>query len=197
MDPITALATITQLVGLFVQERRSGKDLDRETFLEWLTHHRHNELKDLIEGNHALSEQLMVVLQSDHTEIIEELRQVNASLAGIISSFRSIGPLASSLAPEENLSRFALASLCHFEDSGQKNMITLPDGSGVQFGNNGAIKHEEPRFLTDDMDALESCGFIKMTIRQPSYAGYEITRRGAEFVKQIRAEREPGEDGNG
>jgi hypothetical protein len=132
----------------------------------------------------------MVVLQSDHTEIIEELRQVNASLAGIISSFRSIGPLASSLAPEENLSNFALASLCHFEDSEQKNMITLPDGSGLQFGNNGSIQHEEPRFLRDDMDALEACGFIKMTIRQPSYAGYELTRRGAEFAKQIRAESE-------
>lgn len=75
-------------------------------------------------------------------------------------------------------------------------MITLPDGSGVQFGNDGAIEHEDPRFLGDDMDALEMCGFIKMTARQPSYAVYSITRLGAEYAAHLlkQQEREQGND---
>lgn len=185
MDPLTALATITQLLGLFVQERRDNQTLTKQQFLDWLGDHRHEELKDLISNTHHLSEQVDAILHADHLRILEEIRAVNTTLAQVMSRLQSIGSLAGTLAPTAALSTFALAALCHFEDSKATHMITLPDDSGVQFGNDGEIKHEEPRFLKDDMETLEGCGFIRMTVNHGAYAVYELTRNGAAYARLV------------
>ena len=194
MDPITALATITQLLGLFVQERQGQADLKRQDFMDWLEAHRHEEIKNLISNTYHLSTEVDDILRADHAQILHELSQVNGTLAQVMSRLASFGPIAATLAPNNTLSNFSMATLCHFEDSKEKNLITLPDGSGVQFGNSGAIQHEDPRFLSDDMDALEMCGFIKMTSRHPSYAVYSITRRGAEYAALLLKQQECEQD---
>ena len=186
MDPITALAAITQLLGVFVQERKGQSDLNRQEFFDWLDNHRHNEIKNLISNTSHLSTEVDEVLCADHEHILAELAQVNGALAQIMSRLSFFGPLATTLAPENTLSNFAMKALDHFETSKEKNMITTPDGSGVQFGNKRVFEHEDPRFLSNDMDALEACGFISMTSRHSSYAVYSITRRGAEYATLLR-----------
>jgi len=190
MDPITALATITQLFGLFVQERKGKADLKKQDFVDWLEAHRHDEIKSLISNTYHLSAEFDDILRVDHAQILHELSQVNGTLAQVMSRLTSFGPLATALAPNNTLSNFAIAALCHFEDSKEKNLITLPNGNGVQFGNNGVIEHEDPRFLDDDLDALERCGFIKMTSRHPSYVVYSLTRRGAEYAALLLKQQE-------
>ena len=183
MDALTALATITQLLGLFVQERRGSTDLRKQQFLDWLECHRHEELKELICNTHHLSEQVDNLLRADQVRILQEIHAVNGTLAQVMSRLDALAPIANTLAPQNILSDFAIDALCHFEESKETNLITLPDGSGVQFGNSGAIAHEEPRFLSDDMDVLEMCGFIKATAHHQGYSVYELTRQGAAYAK--------------
>jgi hypothetical protein len=155
-------------------------------FLDWLENHRHEELKELICNTHHLSEQVDDLLRADQQRILQEIGAVNSTLAQVMSRLEGLAPLAHTLAPSAELSECAMAALCHFDDSHETNMITLPDGSGVQFGNSGAIKHEEPRFLTDDMDSLEACGFIRVTAHHQGYSVYELTRQGARYAKLLQ-----------
>jgi hypothetical protein len=173
---------------MFVQERRGSEDLRQQQFINWLDNHRHEELKDLICNSRHLSEQVDAILQADHTRILNEIQAVNATLARVMSGLQSLGSLSETLTPEIILSNFALAALCHFEDSGETHLITLPDGSGVQFGNAGAIQHEEPRFLSDDMDTLEACGFIKAEAHHTGYSVYRLTRQGAAYVRTLKTQ---------
>lgn len=196
MDPLTALATITQLLGLFVQENRTARELNKQQFLAWLDRHRHEELKELICNTHHLSEQVDVILQEGQARILAEIQAVNGTLAQIMSRLHALGSLSHILTPDISLSRFALAALCHFEDSRETNLITLPDGSGVQFGNSGAIQHDEPRFLDDDIDALEACGFISIEARHTGYSVYRLTRQGAVYAKIIKDQCEPASPAN-
>lgn len=190
MDAVMAFATITQLLGMFMDERKGEKNLRKEQFFEWLQTHRHDELKELICNTHHLSEQIDSVLQSNHTQVLQELKTANETLAQVMSRLQGFGPMVETLIPDDRLSDFALAALCHFEDSGETNLITLPDGSGVQFGNSGAIAHDDARFLSDDMDALENCGFIKAVAHHQGYSVYELTRRGAAYARIIKKQEE-------
>lgn len=191
LDAAMVFATITQLLGMFMEERKGEKNLRKEQFLEWLQTHRHDELRELICNTHHLSERVDSVLQSNHTEVLQELKTANETLAQVMSRLQSFGPLVEVLIPDDKLSDFALDALCHFEDSGETNLITLPDGSGVQFGNSGGIEHDDPRFLSDDMDVLERCGFIKAISHHQSYSVYELTRRGASYARMVKKEEKP------
>lgn len=195
MTPIDAamiFATITQLLGMFMEERKGEANLRKEQFFEWLQTHRHDELKELICNTHHLSERIDSILQSNHIEVLQELRTANETLAQVMSRLQSFGPLVEALTPDDKLSDFALAALCYFEDSGETNLITLPDGSGVQFGNSGGIEHDDPRFLSDDMDTLERCGFITAISHHQSYSVYELTRRGASYARVIKNQENAG-----
>ncbi|MEA3188567.1 MAG: hypothetical protein QOD99_2397 [Chthoniobacter sp.] len=186
MDAINTLATITQLLGIFVQERRETEDLQKQQFFDWLERHRHEEIKDLICNTHHLSEQVDAILREGQTRILAELHTVNSTLTQLMSGLQALSHLAQAFAPEVTLSDFAKAALCHFEDSGETNMITLPDGSGVQFGNSGTIEHEDPRFLDDDMDALAACGFIAQIAHHTGYSVYRLTRQGATYARHLK-----------
>lgn len=190
MDPLTAFATITQLVGLFIQERRSSKERNKEAFLGWLITHRHEEIKELICNTQHLSEQVDDLLRADHADILRELRTANGTLAQVMSRLQGFAAITETLVPSDCLSDFSYAALCHFNESRETHMITSPDGSGVQFGNQGAIKHDDPRFLKDDMEALESCGFIQLYKDKGSYSIYTLTRNGAAYATLLEHQSE-------
>ena len=141
-----------------------------------------------------MSEQVEDILRSDHARIIAEIQAVNGTLTHVMSRLQGLGPLAATLAPEITLSNFALSALCHFDESKVTHMISHPDGGGVQFENSGGITHDEPRFLNDDMEALENCGFIKTVNNDMSYSVYEITRRGASYARLVRSQIEQKEN---
>lgn len=188
MDAITALATITQLLGLFIQEKRGEEDLQKQQFIDWLECHRHEELKELICNSRHLSEQVDTILRTSQALILSEIHAVNGTLAQIMSRLQALGTLSKILTPEITLSDFAVAALCHFVDSRAVHLLTLPDGSGVQFDNSGGIQHEDPRFLSDDMDALEACGFIRVEAHHRSYSVYRLTRQGAAYAQTVKTE---------
>lgn len=108
MDPLTALATITQLLGLFVQERQGQTNLNRQDFMDWLDAHRHEEIKNLISNTYHLSKEVDDVLRVDHAQILHELSQVNGTLAQVMSRLSSLGPLVATLAPNNRLSKLVV-----------------------------------------------------------------------------------------
>jgi len=125
MDPTTALATITQLLGIFVQERKGQTDLKREEFLDWLEAHRHEEIKNLISCTYHLSVEVDDILRADHAQILGELSQINGTLAQVMSRLSSFAPLAATLAPQNTLSDFAMETLCHFEGYGRTRRVRI------------------------------------------------------------------------
>ncbi len=184
IDAVMAFATITQFLGLFMDERKEQKNLRKEQFLDWLQTHRHEELKELICNTHHLSEQIDSILQSNHLQVLQELKTANQTLAQVMSRLNGFGRIVEIMLPEGKLPDFAMIALRNFEQSGETDMIAIDD-HGVQFGNSGSIAHEDARFLSDDMDALEACGFIKPVAHHVGYSVYNLTRQGAAYVRTI------------
>ena len=109
MDPVTALATIVQLLGLFRQEKGQRTDLNHQQFIEWLEYHRHEELKDLITHTFHLSQEVDQLLHEDQAVILAKLNDVNGIVADILQHVEGLSSLAETLAPGAGLSDDAVA----------------------------------------------------------------------------------------
>src|SRR6266550_3524126 len=97
IDPISAAnlaATLMQLIGLFRHERGARKDLTHREFIEWLEHHRHKEIKELITQTYHLQSQVDDLLREDHVPILSKLDQVNVIVVEILSRVEGLSGLA-------------------------------------------------------------------------------------------------------
>src|SRR6266542_832415 len=107
MDLTTALVTITELIGLFRQEKAARADVTHREFIEWLEYHRHEELKELITHTFHLSSEVDTLLREDHAVILEKLEQVNATVADILSDVEPFKKITNTLTPNAGLSSSA------------------------------------------------------------------------------------------
>src|SRR5882757_7597434 len=97
VDPISATnlaATLMQLIGLFRQERGTRKDLTHREFIEWLEHHRHEEIKELITHTYHLQSQVDDLLRQDHAQISSKLDEVNGIAASILARLEGFSAVA-------------------------------------------------------------------------------------------------------
>ena len=181
MDPVTAAATITQLIGLFRQERSAQKDLSHRQFIEWLEYHRHEEIKELVTHTFHLSTQVDEILKQDHQIILARLDEVNRILLDILSRVQGFSGLAVCLVPNIGLSEGAVELLRMVSISNEGVLILSPDGEQMMVDGRFYASGEQ-RFLHDDLDALVAHGLFSQ-----GYSGsdsiYRITRRGAKFVE--------------
>ena len=181
MDPVTAAATITQLIGLFRQERSAQKDLSHRQFIEWLEYHRHEEIKELITHTFHLSTEVDEILKQDHQIILARLDEVNRILLDILSRVQGFSGLAICLVPDIGLSEGAVELLRLVAASDGGLLVVTPDGEHMMVDGRFYASSEQ-RFLHDDLDALVAHGLLS-----PGYSGsdatYRITRRGAKFVE--------------
>jgi len=185
MDPITALATIVQLLGLFRQEQGAREDLTHTQFMEWLEYHRHQELKDLISHTFHLSQEVDRLLHEDQAVILAKLNDINSMVADILRHVEGLGALAETLVPESGLSDDAVAMVRLFSESGARTLVLLPDDSGVMFAEvQQAAQFDDTRFLEDDLDSLVNHGFLK-ELFAGSHRSFNLTRRGSAFVQMI------------
>src|SRR5437870_2927996 len=114
MDPLT-LATLVQLIALFVHENRAKKAINREQFLTWLQHHKFDELKELILETHYLSEEVDNLLRQDHKEILKRLEHISVVLTDMLVHIKGLGGLTKGL-PHRGLSTQAMELLQLFVD---------------------------------------------------------------------------------
>jgi len=182
MDPVTAAATITQLIGLFRQEKGARKHLSHKQFIEWLEYHRHEEIKELISHTFHLSTQVDEILKQDHKVILAKLDDVNRILLDILSRVEGLGGVAVCLVPDIGLSESAIGILRLLASSDEGMLILSPDGTQM-FVDASFYAPVEQRFLHDDLDSLVAHGFLSPGRSDAGSPTYRIKRRGAKFIE--------------
>ena len=195
MEPLAAASTFATLVGLlriFRQERGGHKTLDHQEFVEWLQHHRHEDLKSLIVNTATLRTEVDNILRSDHAQILQKLDQVSEILVGLMSRVGEFRGLALAVAPNSDLSDQALSILRQFANTGANCFYYLDHGGG-QFSlgvrNGGQFEVTEQRFLGDDLDKLVGLGLLMVELNPQGDPLYHITRNAVRFLKALDEER--------
>jgi hypothetical protein len=186
MDVTTALVAITELIGLFRQEKTGRRDITHREFVEWLEYHRHEELKELITHTFHLSSQVDTLLREDQSLILERIEQVNATFADILGHIEPFKKIANTLIPDAGLSRNAVQIVTEFLRSGARVMVqTKPDT--IAFAEvGGALKFPDGRFLADDLASLQRVGLIAPNEWSRGEGYYRLTRRAEQFVKMLQ-----------
>jgi hypothetical protein len=185
LDLATAAVTITQLLGLYRQEKGARQDLTHKEFIQWLEYHRHEELKELITHTFHLSSEVDQLLRADHDTIIKKLDTANKTLADILTHVAGLGSIATTLIPNVGLSEDAIEILMAFASSGVKLMIPAPDGSArLILDGKGGIADLDPRFFDDDLNSLVAHGLITLD-QHMKFRCYQLTRRGVQVANLI------------
>jgi hypothetical protein len=194
MDPLTASTTLATIVGLicnYKQERGNRKDLDQRDFIEWLNYHRHEDIKNLIVNTHGLQEEVNCLLREDHAQILKKLDSINDILSQVLSRVSGFGVLTQHFGSSTVLSDQALHILCQFAASKSNEVSCIQDISGdLHFMGITAhvdIKIKDQLFVRDDLHALESLGFIRVTQYASSHeVSYCLTRAGARYAELVK-----------
>lgn len=188
MDPITALATVMQLIGLYRQEVGRRTDLTSEEFMTWLQTHRHDEIKNLISETFHLQDQVNVLLREDHTRIIEQLEELSGLTLAIARQFDCLAPLLEASPPERRLPDQALGLLifmCQNDASGLE-LISMMGGKIVALIPSGITGQlSEPQFIEEDCDLLTGLGYFRSSYSSSGNPRYTLTREGSKFGKSL------------
>jgi hypothetical protein len=187
VDPIAATnlaATLVQLIGLFRQERGARKDLTHREFIEWLEHHRHEEIKDLITHTYNLQTQVDDLLRQDHVQILSKLDRVNAIVVEILSRVEGLSGVATTIVPYAGLSDQAIGILKLVAKSKEAELFN-PGEVDKLIVDACFYAAEDPRFLQDDLASLVSRGFFLVMHTSRGELYYKLTRCGAKFVELL------------
>jgi hypothetical protein len=187
IDPPSAAnfaATLIQLIGLFRQERGAQKDLTHREFMEWLEHHRHEEIKELITHTYRLQSQVDDLLQQDHVQILSKLDRVNAIVVEILSRVEGLSGVATTIVPDAGLSNQAIGILKLVAKSKEGELFN-PGQADKLFVDAYVYAAEDSRFLHDDITSLIARGFFLVMHTDRGEPYYKLTRRGAKFVELL------------
>lgn len=196
MDPLTTatgLGSIIGLIGQFISGRDSAKSHDYAEFMQWIQEHQHDEIKRLIEADHATTVSIKAILNRNHAQLAESLAQINVSLAGMASVFTGFSDLAKSLNYKDALSNQTLSLLeyCAAIDDGRLNVFRAIAGPQLRTSNEvkGARFHcEDKRFIEDDLAQLVAHELL-IKSGEASTSEYTITRKGVDLVRQLKVAR--------
>ncbi len=187
MDPISATnfaATLVQLIALFRQERGARKDLTHREFIEWLEHHRHEEIKELITHTYHLQSQVDELLHQDHVEILSKIDHVNTIVVEILSRIDGLSNVATAIIPDVGLSDQAIGILKLVAKS-KEGELFIPGEADKLIVDAYFYAAADRRFLQDDLTSLVSRGFFLVKHSGGGEPYYKLTRRGAKFVDLI------------
>jgi hypothetical protein len=191
IDPILLVQNaqnFAALVGLlcnFQQERGSQKASSHQEFIEWLQHHRHEELKNLIINNHQLPRAVDDLLQKDQQEILHQIQNLNEIFATVLSRINGFSGLVMALAPGFQLSDQAKGFLTEFADSNFQLLIFWPQTGTIKLANRigefgQKLKAVEPTLVEDDFKTLTRLGFFESD-NKGDCLSFKLTRAGANY----------------
>lgn len=187
IDPVAAanaVAVIMQLIGLYRQEVGARKDLTHREFIEWLEHHRHEEIKNLITHTYHLESQVDELLRQDHAQIIAKLDQVNLIVADILARVDGLAVVAEKIVPVSGLSNDAI-DILKVVDRSKSGELFVPGGTTFHV-DRVTYATENPKFFHSDLRSLVEHGFLFEDFSAPAnHACFRITRRGSEFLKLV------------
>lgn len=180
IDPILASQTFATIVGLICDYKQ--EHAANQTFMLYLEQHRFDEIKNAIAGTHAIQDAVNQLLQEDHAQILAKLNLINDVLTQVLSKVSGFEVLAQQLGTGKTMSPQALTILTIFFRSNAEQ-IALRDPPQLMLSpRGGCIPINEPRFLKDDLNTLESFGLVRLEY-EDGRPFYSLTRPGAEFAK--------------
>ena len=130
MDPIIALATIVQLLGVYRAEGSSRAVATKNDFLVWLVNHKHESLKEFIVENCSVDEELSDLFRNHFETLSDDLRELNKTCLGVASKMSTFSNLAEAANPEEILSEQAISILSQYAASESDNLQVLDSSMG-------------------------------------------------------------------
>ena len=186
IETATGISLIFSLIPLFQREQDKKSSAKKENFFIWLINHKFDDLKEWIESNKEVNNELDKLLQINHEELLERFEEVNSKLYEILSKideFKNLASIADT--PTTKLSDQAKSVLKQFYDSDAQFLVTMLTRAGTHIQvDNSAISITEPKFIDSDLDDLEEVGHITYD-GNPGGSGrrFRITRQGVEFVE--------------
>jgi len=183
IDPLsgaTAFATIVQLLAIYRQERGSRKDLDHRDFIEWLEHHRHEEIKELITHTYHLQSQVDDLLRQYHALILQKLDEVNQIAASILARLDGFSDVANIVAPNLGMSLQTMGLLRVLARSKTGRLIIMSEN---QFVVDTALFHAaDAKFFHDDVTALVTANLVTVEHTSGGELILRLNRRGEKLA---------------
>lgn len=202
-DPLTLSTTLATLVGLlcnYRQEKGSREQLDHQKFMEWLEHHRHEEMKTLISTTFHLQQEVDSLLREDSALLAAKMNGVESMLAQLLSRIEGFQPIVGKLHPRGELSEQAAEILTLFADSDAELLSIIQTQKGPQFclvpaggGSVPGYSPGEPRFFDDDMHSLRDLGLVSEDFNSRGDPFYRLTRAGHHYAKQMKIATTPND----
>lgn len=162
--------------------------------MEWLDHHRHEELKNLIVNTAALRTELDKLLAADHAAMLEKLDDIQTIVATLLSRVDEFRGLSQAVAPDADLSEQAVSVLRQFAHSGADSLFYASYGSGqfaLQPENGEPLQVTEPRFLKNDLDQLVALGLFSVEYNSQGDPLFGLTRSGARYLQAVDGKATP------
>jgi hypothetical protein len=194
MDPVstaTTFATLVSLLADFVGHRGADQSKSFDELMAWLAEQRHDEIKNLLERNTDTTTSIKALLGETRQEILNRLRSLDESMAGVASGIGDYRGIAEAAHPGVSMSAQAMSILYEFNDSGASKIVLMQYADGTKSlpivdGPNGALTVPEPRFLEDDLDTLVRLGFLAVSRNGRGDPLYSFRRSAADFVEKSR-----------
>jgi hypothetical protein len=186
IDPLsgaTAFATIVQLLAIYRQERGARKDLDHRDFIEWLEHHRHEEIKELITNTYHLQSQVDDLLRQDHALILQKLDEVNQISASILARLDGFSAVADIVVPDLGVSLQTMGLLRLLARSKTGRFILMSED---QFAVDSAFfRPADAKFFHDDVTALVALNVVTVDHTGRGELILRLNRRGAQLASML------------
>lgn len=183
-------ATIVALIGQFKQEEKDIKDAKKEEhqrFIEWLEYHRHHEIKNAIEKNAAIQEEVGRVLQQDTQLILSKINEISAELSKIASTIDFFQGLAGAISAQTHVHAETMELLPQLVKNDWKKFLLIGAiGSNVFIsaveGACSEINIDE-QFLQQDLDDLVNLGYLRLEYTDGGDKMYSLTRTAYKAVE--------------
>jgi hypothetical protein len=196
MDPLataTAFGTVIQLICNFRQERGATKAAELTDFLSWLSYHKFEEIKGVIQNATNLQVEIQELLKREVGEVSAKLDVINESIVAVASRIEGFSGIVTALGVRTaRLSNQAIAILQEFEKSNSTELgvfLNLNPPQCALFPEDRGFTVEHCRFLVEDIEALQVFGFIKQAgSNRDGDPLYALTRAGADYARTANAE---------
>jgi hypothetical protein len=184
-----AFATLVGLICNFRQEKGAREALDHQKFIEWLEHHRHEDLKNLIVNQAALRTEVDNLLRSDMAQMLHKMNELSSIMVAMMGRLDEFKALAAVAAPKAELSDQAILILYTFAKSKSQTLYHADYGNGQWSlqGNNDEtpMRVYEPGFIKDDLLQLGAMDFLDVEMNSQGALISRLTRNGSRFVQAL------------
>jgi hypothetical protein len=196
MESLSLFFSLISMLRIFKQERGEGKKADRQTFMDWLAAHKHEELKNFIANTAAVRAEVDNIMAADHTLMIQKLDGIHELVATLLSRVDEFRGLSLALAPDSQLSDQAVSILRRFFDSGDETLAYASFGPGqfmLQSDRGEPFTINDARFLQSDFKQLVALGLLTVEHNSNGDPLFHLTRGAVRYLQAIDAKSNPAD----